>query len=130
MQVAMGDLMLTCIPNIENVECLEQKPPATNLCLLPAQLVIHQYDLWLVVTGGNDQVTLFHQAFLKWYQKVREVDSTVILYPWSATDWNKEKTRFLSVIMLSLNRTKRPTLVLVDARNPEHANLGWLQWGV
>jgi len=28
--------------------------------------------------------------------------------------------------MLSLNRTKRPTLVLVDARNPEHATLGWL----
>jgi len=30
----------------------------------------------------------------------------------------KEKTQFFSVITLSLNRTKRPTLVLVDLRNP------------
>jgi len=36
MRAAMGDPTLTSIPDIENVERLEQKPPAINLRLLPA----------------------------------------------------------------------------------------------
>jgi len=39
-----------------------------------------------VVAGNEDQITLFHQVFTKWYQKVREVDGTAILYPWAASD--------------------------------------------
>jgi len=31
MRAAMGDMTLTSIPDIKNVECMEQKPPATNL---------------------------------------------------------------------------------------------------
>jgi len=35
MRAAMGDTMLTTIPNIENVERMERKPPASNLNLQP-----------------------------------------------------------------------------------------------
>jgi len=38
---------------------------------------------------------LFHQALLKWYQKVREVDGMVILYPWATTDRNEAPSQLI-----------------------------------
>jgi len=90
MRASMGDPSLTSIPNLDNVKRRERKPPATILHLQPVRPVIKRYDLQLVVAGGDDQITLFHQAFLKWYQKVREADGSIILYPWAAVDRNED----------------------------------------
>jgi len=45
-----------------------------------------RYDLCIKVTAGKNQVKLFHQAFCKWYLKVKEADQTAVLYPWKGTD--------------------------------------------
>jgi len=42
------------------------------------------------VAGGDDQISLFHQALVKWYQKVREADATAILHPWATNDRNED----------------------------------------
>jgi len=68
------------------VERIDQPPPTPPLNLQPSRPVIKRYDLRLTVEKGDDQVTQFHQAFMKWYQKICEVDNTAILYPWAASD--------------------------------------------
>jgi len=90
MRAAMGDPTLVSIPDIENIERMERKPFVTNLRLQPERPFCRRYDLRLSVTGGDDQITLFHQALVKWYQKVREVDATAILHPWSANDRSED----------------------------------------
>jgi len=35
---------------------------------------------------GEDQVMLFHQAFMKWYQEEREADTKAILYSGAAAN--------------------------------------------
>jgi len=70
MRVAMGNTTITGIPDIENVERMERKPFMTNLRLQPSCPFCRQYDLRLAMTGGDDQITLIHQALVKWYQKV------------------------------------------------------------
>jgi len=86
MRASMGDVTLSTIPDIENVERIYRNPPNQALMLQPSRLFIKRYDLRLTVEKGDDQVTLFHQSFMKWYQKIREVDNTAILYPWAASD--------------------------------------------
>jgi len=45
MQASMGNPSLLSIPDLDNVERIERKPPATNMHLQPARLVIKRYDL-------------------------------------------------------------------------------------
>jgi len=86
MRAAMGDTTLTTIPDLDNVECMECNPPQNRVEVEPARLIVRRYDLCLKVAEGEDQINLFHQAFTKWYNKVREADSQIILYPWTASD--------------------------------------------
>jgi len=46
--------------------------------------------LHIKVTARENQVELFHQAFCKWYLKVKEADHQAILYPWKGKDRDKE----------------------------------------
>jgi len=60
MRASMGDPSLTSIPDINNVEWMERKPPATTLNLQLARQFLKHYNLHLVVVGGDDQIMLFH----------------------------------------------------------------------
>jgi len=86
MRVAMGDTTLTTIPDLDNVECMEHNPPQHRLVVEPMHPIVHRYDLCLKVAEGEDQINLFHQAFTKWYSKIQEADSQIVLYPWTAHD--------------------------------------------
>jgi len=81
MQSAMGDVMFSTIPDIENMECIYCNPPTPALMLQPLRMFIKCYDLRLTI-----EKCLFLQYFTKWYQKVQEVDNNAILYPWAALD--------------------------------------------
>jgi len=78
MQAAMSNVTLSTISDIENVECIYCKPTTSALMLQPSRMFIKHYDLRLTIKKGDDQVTLFHQSFMKLYQKVQEVDNTAI----------------------------------------------------
>ena len=52
----------------------------------PGMAIIKWFKLCIKVAAGEDQVMLFHQAFAKWYQKVREVDIKATLYPWATAN--------------------------------------------
>jgi len=42
------------------------------------------------VVAGENQVKLFHQAFCKWFLKLREADLQALIYPWTSRVCNKE----------------------------------------
>jgi len=86
MRMAMGDPMLTTILDIKNAKRIYCHPPPTLPALQPTHPHIKRYNLQLSVTNGKDQVTLFHQVFNKWYQKVHKVDGNAIIYPWAVPD--------------------------------------------
>jgi len=61
----------------------------------------------LQVQAGDDQVNIFHQVFTKWFSKVREADSTIVLYQWTAADRMEDPT------LLIENTTDVPTNLLL-----------------
>jgi len=89
-RAAMGDITLTTIPDLENVEQVEHPVPNMHYEVVPRRTVIKRYDLRLLVQKGNDQVNLFHQVFTQWYNKVREVDNKAVIYPCWASDDRRE----------------------------------------
>jgi len=94
------------IPDIEKVKRGYHNPPQMTLVLQPPRTFIRQYDLQLSVPQGDEQVTLFNQVLTKWYQKVREVDNTTILYPWASSDCTKNP------MLLIENPTDMPVALL------------------
>jgi len=69
--------------------------PLNTLALEPAYSIIWWYDLHLKVAEGGDQINLFHQVFTKWYNKVREADPKIILYPWAVSNCIEQPTQLI-----------------------------------
>jgi len=85
MCMATDDTMIQGIPTLDNIYCILCPDAINELNLELSQMFITWYDLRIHTKEGENQVEQFHQAFTKWFQKVREVDAQAILYPWMAT---------------------------------------------
>jgi len=107
MRAAMGDTSLKTIPDLDHFECVDRQQPPNDLEVEPQRTIIKRYDLRLKVPEGEDQVNLFHQAFTKWFNKVREVDNHIILYPWTEADRLENPTLIIE------NPTDIPTNILI-----------------
>jgi len=93
--MAMGNTTLKYIPDLDNIERTDRNPPPPTLALEPARSIIRRYDLCLNIAEGEDQINLFHQVFTKWYNKVREADPKIVLYPWAASDREEQPTQLI-----------------------------------
>jgi len=99
--------LLKTIPDLDHFECVDCQKPPNDLKVEPQRTIIKHYDLRLKVPDGEDQVNLFHQAFTKWFNKVREVDNHIILYPWTEADRLEHPTLIIE------NPTDIPTNILI-----------------
>jgi len=107
MQAAMGDVTLKTIPDLDTFECVKCQLEPNNLKVEPQYMQLKCYNLCLKVPEGEDQVTLFHEAFTKWFNKVQEADKTIILYPWT------EDNRMEHPMLVIKNSTDVPTNLLI-----------------
>jgi len=90
MQVAMGDEAHPDIPNLDEYRYTPRDKPDYEIEVEPMREQVIRYDLCIKVTAGENQVELFHQAFCKWYLKVKEADHQAILYPWKGKGRDEE----------------------------------------
>jgi len=107
MHAAIGNTMLKDILDLDNIEQVERPPPDNNWQMDFSWPIIQRYDLRLQVQEGDDQVNIFHQAFTKWFSKVQEADSTIVLYQWTEAD------RMEDLTLLIENITDVPTNLLL-----------------
>jgi len=74
MWAAMGDKVHPDIPNLADYKYTPQTAPDYEIKVEPPRDHVIRYDLCIKVAVGENQVELFHQAFCKWYLKVKEAD--------------------------------------------------------
>jgi len=77
MQAAMGDKVHPNIPNLAEYKYTPHTAPDYEIKVEPPCDHVIRYDLRIKVAAGKNQVELFHQAFCKWYLKVKEADRQI-----------------------------------------------------
>jgi len=93
MQNSIGEKKPPEIPDIHTYILVLQPGPDMDINVAPIKTYVTRYDLHIKVEAGENQVELFHQAFCKWFLKLREADNAVIIYPW--TEWVRDKEGIL-----------------------------------
>ncbi len=83
MRAAIGEDNHPPIPNPQDYVQVHRPTPDNDINVAPVRDYVTPYDLRIKVAAGENQVELFHQAFCKWYLKLREVDPRALLYPWA-----------------------------------------------
>jgi len=90
MQEAIGNQAHPTIQELHNLIQVHCPAPNNNIDIAPVKDYVTRYDLWIKVAAGENQVELFHQAFCKWYLKLREADPQALIYPWTSRVCDKE----------------------------------------
>ncbi len=90
MRAAMGDMAHPEIPNLANYKYKQRDEPDYEIEVEPPRAYVYHYDLRIKVATRENQVELFHQAFCKWYLKVKEADHQAAIYPWRGQDRDEE----------------------------------------
>jgi len=86
MWAVMGDKAHPDISNLADYKYMPRAAPDYEIKVDPPHEHVIRYDLRIKVATGENQVELFHQAFCKWYLKVKEANQQVTLYLWKGTD--------------------------------------------
>jgi len=81
-----GDTAHPVIPNLADYKYKKRNEPDYEIKVEPLWLYVSCYDLHMKLAAGENQVELFHQAFCKWYLKVKEADQQTAIYPWRGMD--------------------------------------------
>jgi len=90
MQAAMGNAAHPDNPNLDEYRYTPRDKPDYEIKVEPTREHMIRYDLCIKVTARENQVELFHQAFCKWYLKVKEANHQAMLYPWKGKDRDEE----------------------------------------
>jgi len=90
MRAAMGNTAHPEIPNLADYKYKKRDEPDYEIEVEPPRVYVSCYDLRIKVAAGENQVELFHQAFCKWYLKVKEADQQAAIYPWRGKDRDEE----------------------------------------
>jgi len=107
MQAAMGEENHPKIPKLQEKVQVLCPGPDLDINITPAKEYVTRFNLLHIkVAMGESQVKLFHQAFCKWYLKLREADTQAIIYLWASRVWDKEG-------ILIKNLTDIPTELLL-----------------
>jgi len=106
MQVAMGNEAHPDIPDLADYKYTLRNDPAYEIKVEPIWEHVIHYNLCIKVVAGKNQVELFHQAFCKWYLKVKEVDCQAAIYLWKGKDLDEEA-------LLIENPTNIPMVLLL-----------------
>jgi len=80
MPVAMGDKEHPDIPNLVDYRYTPCTALDHEIKVDPLCKHVIRYNLCIKVAAGENQVELFHQAFCKWYLKVKDADQQAAIY--------------------------------------------------
>jgi len=83
MRNSIGEMKPPAIPDFHTYIPVLRPGPDLDIDVAPIKTYVTRYDLRIKVEAGENQVELFHQAFCKWFLKLREADNQVIIYPWA-----------------------------------------------
>jgi len=90
MRNTIGEPKPPRIPNLHAHIPVFRPSPDLDIDVAPVKNYVTRYDLQIKVEAGENQVKLFHQAFCKWFLKLREADSHTIIYLWAERVCNEE----------------------------------------
>jgi len=90
MQNAIGETKPPLIPDFHAHILVLRPGPNLDIDVAPIKTYMTRYDLHIKVVAGKNQVELFHQAFCKWFLKLREANKQAIIYPWVEQVWDEE----------------------------------------
>jgi len=80
MQEAIGNQAHPMIPDLHTLIPVHHPAPNNDIDVALVKDYVTRYNLCIKVAAGENQVKLFHQAFCKWYLKLREVDPQTLIY--------------------------------------------------
>jgi len=85
MQAAIGN---EAVPELEGLDQYKEVHRGVfddEIDILPIRkyMTCYCYNLRIKVRAGENQLELFHQAFCKWYLKIRKADTQAMVYPWA-----------------------------------------------
>jgi len=89
MRTALNDTTVPGIPTIDHVEHLVRSDPPARVSPTPTRTYAVKYDVRLKVPQvpqGEDPVIHTRNAILQFFQKIKAVDPTVVIYPWEEKD--------------------------------------------
>jgi len=87
---AIGNQTHLMIQDLHMLIPVYHPAPNNDINIALVKDYITRYNLCIKVAAGENQVKLFHQAFCKWYLKVKEADQQAAIYPWRGKDRDEE----------------------------------------
>jgi len=86
MRQALGEKEAPEPPHILNLRYPVRPEPDHNVQLEPWRKYTIRYEMRIVVAEATNLVEAYRQALIEWFNKVLEVDSDAVIYPWTGND--------------------------------------------
>jgi len=83
MRNSIGETKPPVIPDFHAYIPVFRPGPDLDIDVALIKTYVTRYNLQIKVDARENQVKLFHQAFCKWFLKLREANNQVIIYPWA-----------------------------------------------